>query len=204
MRYNMKNLIVIEEKNHIDLICKDYNIKHYTINSDGSIDVHGAVNFHDKNLSKIPLRFGNVSGSFSRSKNHLTSLEGSPVTVGGTFSCYDNRLTSLVGGPKTVGNDYYCFKNQLTSLEGCPATVGGNFMCSCNNLTSTYSGDVDMEVIGMVDLASKQLPQLLQDNLKHIKTILRYQRHFFIWNDDLTLNEENFHVLLDEIEDGLE
>jgi hypothetical protein len=34
--------------------------------------------------------------------------------------------------------------------------------------------------------------------------ILKYQRHFFIWNDDLTLNVDNFNDLLAEINEGLE
>jgi hypothetical protein len=179
----MKNLISKEEKDCIDSICSHYSIKKYTINPDGSVDVHGDVNFHDKKLNKIPLRFGNVSGSFNCSLNLLTSFEGVPVTVGGTFDCYDNRLSSL---------------------DGSPTYVGGNLFCDYNHLTSTYSGDIDIEVVGDVDLSNNELPQLLQGSYKHIKLILKYQRHFFIWNDDLTLNEENFQNLIAEIEDGLE
>jgi len=42
-----------------------------------------------------------------------------------------------------------------------------------------------------------------KDNSDIIKLILKYQRHFMIWNDDLTFNEENFADLILEIEEGL-
>jgi len=44
----MKNLISKEEKDRIDRICSNENIKNYSINSDGSIDVHGNVDLFDK------------------------------------------------------------------------------------------------------------------------------------------------------------
>lgn len=47
------------------------------------------------------------------------------------------------------------------------------------------------------------LPILLTNNIRHFKLILKYQRYFEIWNEDLSLNEENFEILKYEIEDGL-
>jgi len=113
-----------------------YNIKNYTFNDDGSIDVDGDVSFYDIRLTKIPIKFRNVSGYFYSYYNRLTSLEGCPETVGGDFNCYDNKLTSLLGSPKTVGGYFDCRSNKLTSLEGGPKTVGGDFLCSRNNLIS--------------------------------------------------------------------
>lgn len=104
----------------IDDICKEYNIKNYTINKDGSIDVFGPVNLRNKNLSKLPLKFGKVSGPFACDGNKLTSLEGSPKEVGSIFYCYNNYLTSLKGGPISVGEDYYCNNNKLIDIEGFP------------------------------------------------------------------------------------
>jgi len=180
----MKNLISKEEKDQIDLICKQYDIENYSINSDGSVDVNGDVALHEEEISVIPLKFGKVTGN---------------------FSCLGNYLTSLDGCPATVGGDFRCGYNVLTSLEGSPHTVGGDFYCSYNNLTSTYTGDTDIDVSGIVRCADNSLlPQQLLDNLDHIKLILKFQRHFEIWNDDLTLNADNFADLIAEIEDGLE
>jgi len=138
------------------------------------------------------------------SRNNLTSLKGSPTTVGGYYSCSDNNLTSLVGGPVTVGGDFNCEENNLTSLEGSPTTIGHDMYCSLNQLSSTYSGNIDIEVGGEITMSHNILPESLLRNIDHINLILKYQRHFEIWNNDLTLNDENFQILLDEIKDGLE
>jgi len=186
----MKNLISKEEKDQIDLICEEFGIKNYSINSDGSIDVKGDVNLADSGLIVIPVKFNNVSG---------------------VFRCDSNGLKSLVGSPKNVGGDFDCEDNMLTSLVGCPAYVGGYFDITYNVLTSTYAGDTDIEVSGIIrcisdvtSVNSNHLPQQLVDNLGHIKLILKYQRPFMIWNEDLTLNEENFNDLIAEIKEGLE
>jgi hypothetical protein len=84
------------------------------------------------NLTRLPIKFGNIKGDFYCSNNRLTSLVGGPSKVGGSFYCYNNRLTSLVGGPSEVGGGFYCHNNSLTSLEGGPSKVGGGFSCSYN------------------------------------------------------------------------
>ncbi len=111
---------------------KKYSIKNYIINSDGTIDVDGDVNFHKKRLTNIPFKFGKVTGDFDCSVNKLESLEGSPYEVGGAFFCYHNRLKSLIGSPTDVGDDFNCAYNKLKSLEGMPLEVGNNFNCRIN------------------------------------------------------------------------
>ncbi len=120
----------------IHKICKEHNIKYYTINDDMSISVNGIVVLSYRNLKSIPITFKEVSGYFSCSNNQLTSLEGCPETVGGGFYCNVNQLTSLKGCPETVGGHFSCSNNQLTSLKYCPETVGGDFYCNVNQLTS--------------------------------------------------------------------
>jgi hypothetical protein len=123
-------------KDEIHDICKKYDITNYTINSDGTIDVDGDVDLSIKGLTKLPLRFNDVSGSFYCRYNKLTSLEGAPKSVGDFFSCENNKLTSLEGAPGSVGGGFDCSNNQLTSLEGAPQSVGGGFYCRYNKLTS--------------------------------------------------------------------
>jgi len=96
----MKYLKLFESFNDIDSICRKFGIENYTINEDGSIDVDGNVNLNDRKLTKLPLKFGKVSGDFSCNYNQLTTLEGSPKEVGGDFSCNYNQLTTLEGSPK--------------------------------------------------------------------------------------------------------
>jgi hypothetical protein len=168
----MKHLRLFESFEDIDsiyrkydirsYICSVYDIKNYTINSDGLVDVDDDdVNLYNNRLTKLPLRFGKVTGNFYCHRNRLTTLEGAPSYVGGVFLCYDNQLTTLEGGPKEVegyyscgfnklislegspeyiGGDLYCYNNKLTSLEGCPDHVGGDLYCSNNKLTTLEGG----------------------------------------------------------------
>jgi hypothetical protein len=143
-------------KIRINSICREWGIKNYTINKDGSIDVSGDVNLSYKGLSELPLKFRNITGDFFCDNNKLTSLEGCPQSVGhffcsynqlktlegspqsvdGYFSCSYNQLSSLEGSPRKVGGDFECYNNQLRSLEGSPQSVDGDFSCYNNKLTS--------------------------------------------------------------------
>jgi hypothetical protein len=148
-----------------------------------------------------------VNGDYSCGQNNLESLTGAPRKIGGQFDCSYNYITTLVGGPSEVGSGYYCKHNKLTTFEGLPAILNDNVNISSNQIISSYSGDVDIEPNGgdndKFSIDPYHLPGGIIENITHLKLILKYQRHFFIWNDDLTLNVENFEMLLDEIKDGL-
>jgi hypothetical protein len=121
------------DRESIDSLCKEYNIKNYTIREDGAVDVDDGVNIQSKRLDILPLKFGEVTGNFTCGRNRLTSLEGSPHTVGGHFSCGENQLTSLVGGPSSVGGDFYCYKNDLKSFEGFPELYRKGLFLDCKD-----------------------------------------------------------------------
>ncbi len=110
----------------ISLICKQYGIENYTINSDGSIDVNGSVDLSFKNLTQLPLTFNKVSGYFYCSYNNLTSLKGSPRWVGGWFDCDHNNLTSLEFSPDYVGGWFSCETNPLID-NYCDTEIGSGF-----------------------------------------------------------------------------
>ena len=143
------------DKAKIKYLCKKYDIKNYTINEDGTIDVDGNVNLNDKKLIELPLKFGKVGGNFYCYNNQLTSLEGSPEKVGDRFYCYNNQLTSLEGAPREVGGDFLCYDNQLTSLEGSPRSVGGDFYCYRNQLTSLEG--ISKYISGNINCRNNQL-----------------------------------------------
>ena len=98
-------------------ICEKYDITNYTINPDGSIDVHNSVDLNGKVLTKIPIKFNNVYGNFDCSYNNLTSLENSPKWIKVSFFCIENRLTSLEGCPISDMH-YYFGDNPLKSIDG--------------------------------------------------------------------------------------
>ena len=116
----------------------EHNIKNYTINSKGEIDVDGDVNLSGRGLTELPsyIQFGTVKGNFFCNNNNLTTLKGAPKEVGGDFECKYNKLTTLKGAPKEVGGDFICSFNNLTTLEGAPRELRNNFFCDYNKLTT--------------------------------------------------------------------
>ena len=132
----MKHLQLFENFKDIDAICKKYGITNYTINPDGTVDVDDLVDLFSRGLTKLPLKFGRVTGNFNCNHNQLTTLEGCPKEVGGNFNCNHNQLTTLEGCPKEVGDSFYCNDNLLTTLEGSPKKVGEYFICNKNKLTT--------------------------------------------------------------------
>ncbi len=114
----MKYLKLFESFEDIDKICREYKIRNYTINSDGSIDVDDDyVNLSNKGLTKLPLKFNKINGIFDCSYNELTSLEGSPKEVNSTFYCYNNELTSFEFSPKIVRGGFDCDNNNIKTFE---------------------------------------------------------------------------------------
>ena len=107
-RYKLFESITQQERSRIQSVCQKYGIRNYTINDDGSIDVNGDVDLYYTQLTKLPLKFGFVSGYFDCSDNNLTTLEGGPRQVGGYFNCSENQLTTLEGGPREVGGSFNC------------------------------------------------------------------------------------------------
>ena len=104
---------------------------------EGVYNVKGSVYLRStKEVEKLPVKFGKVSGHFDCSVNKLKTLEGCPISIGGSFSCDGNELTSLKGCPISIGGDFWCDDNKLKSLKGCPSSVDGGFYCNINKLKS--------------------------------------------------------------------
>ena len=109
----MKYVKIYEDFNKIEDICKEYRIRNWTLNSDGTIDVDSIVDLSNKGLTQLPLKFGRVSGILYLENNFLKSLEGCPSFVGENFYFYNNRITSFKGCPSHVGGDLYCGDNPI-------------------------------------------------------------------------------------------
>ena len=102
-----------------------------------TVKVTGDVDLRRLGLTKIPINFTEVGGTFYCYENKLTTLVGAPEKVGRDFDCSFNRLPSLKGAPEKVGDSFYCWYNKLTSLIGGPEKVGGDFYCLNNPLKSS-------------------------------------------------------------------
>jgi len=92
---------------------------------DGSYDVEGTddVDMGFLKISKLPIKFNKVHGSFLIQHNKLTTLEGCPKEVGHSFVCDNNRLTSLVWAPAKVGTSFWCYDNKKKFTEAEVRTV---------------------------------------------------------------------------------
>ncbi len=123
----------------IHSICKKYEIKDYTINSDFSIDVHNSVYLNGRNLTEIPLQFNYVWGSFHCHNNKLTSLKGSPKRVFGQyFQCQRNMLIDLEHFP--IVEDYtrsFVGMNPLKSISDFNGNIN---LLSCENKDKLVRG----------------------------------------------------------------
>jgi len=135
----MKHLKLFENfESDVESICKEFNITNWSINTDGTVDVDGDVYMQNNGLTKIPIKFGKVTGHFRCDFNYLSTLEWAPYEVGGVFNCVHNKLTSLKGGPSRVGGNYWCNNNKLITLEGFPKEVN-YFNCAYNPIYEIYT-----------------------------------------------------------------
>jgi hypothetical protein len=163
-------------------------IDQYTVNNDASINVVGSVKFpvNCNYLTKLPLKFNEVTGHFDCSKLNLTTLEGSPVKVGGDFDCsFNPNLRSLHFVPKVV-RGYFMFDSGIADVS----MVNSNFD--------------DVFLFQLIDVESRRLHVELWKNFEHLSAIFRFQNYYEVWNDDTSLNLENFKILMEDINDGLE
>lgn len=95
---------------------KDMDIDNYHIHENLTVDVHSSVDISEKNLSYLPLQFGQVNGDFNCSMNELTSLKGSPFIVRGEAYFSENKIKSLNFLPKKVASTLDLAWNTLPNV----------------------------------------------------------------------------------------
>ena len=183
---------------NIEKICEKYNIKKYTINEDGSIDVNWNVNLSGNGLTELPLTFNRVNGVFLCDKNELTTLKGSPKYVKSSFDCSENKLTSLEYSPEYVGNHFDCNTNLLTSLEYSPKHVGGYLSCGFNKIRDLYgiSDYIDsyLWIYGQNPIAS------ILGKVVFMDTIKRFNSYRVIKDGRVDLKRLKYFMELSEME----
>ncbi|WP_419764694.1 MAG: hypothetical protein ACNI28_13000 [Arcobacter sp.] len=133
-----KPIVSLQNKEDIEKWLHKYDITNYKILEDNSVDVTGRVKLSDRlaNLSRLPLKFNEITGDFDISDNELTSLEGCPSVVKGDFLAFKNEIYSLKGGPKDVQGNYIILKNNISNLKYAPTIVKDDFICSHNPIDS--------------------------------------------------------------------
>ena len=229
----MKYIKLFESMTEIEVekIWKKYGLENWSINKDDLIDVDSSVYLIYKDLTKLPLQFGSVTGDFLCFSNKLTTLEGAPQAVGGDFACSYNQLTTLKGAPIEVNGDFLCTNNKLTTLVGAANEVGGGFYCQFNNLTTLEGAPTEVDghfychnnklitlkgapqYIGdsVIFLPNENLPiefldfLQLNNNRRDLMTyIFKWQRDYAIWRRDGSFNETNFIQMMEAAQDEIQ
>jgi hypothetical protein len=135
----MKYLKLFESFEDIERICRKYNIKNYTINTDETINVDYGIDFSYRRLVKLPLKFNKVNSFFNCGYNSLTVLEGSPVEINGDFYLGYNRLVSFQFAPKIIRGDFDCEYNDIRTLEYFPNFIKDDFNCYSNPIFEVWN-----------------------------------------------------------------
>lgn len=114
----------------------DLNIQNFKINDDLVVDINESISLQGMELTKLPFKFGSISGYFDCSDNKLTTLKGCPKLIDGFFDCSNNELISLKHGPIKVGSFYNCYNNKLTDLSHLPKVIEESIDFRFNDLIS--------------------------------------------------------------------
>jgi len=189
----MRYIKLYESFEDIDSICKYHNIKNYTINKDGSVDVDDNVYLYAKGLTKLPLKFGKVSGYFNCGSNELITLEGCPKSVGGNFNCHNNYLTTLEGCPQSVGGFFNFSNNKLNDLYGFPEFFYGGVISFRNPVSEILNLFNPIETAKIIDLLNEY--SVIQQDGK-VVILDRLEEVFYTLNIDIPreINLENYEV----------
>ncbi len=137
--------------------CKTYDIKNYTINSDGSIDVDGDVFIAGWRLPECPLKFNIVNGDFDCSDNRFTTMKNFPKKITGWLNASDNDLVCTKDIPQEIGGSINLSFNKLEKLTNIPKVVN-EFVVVTNKLTTLVGGPE--EVNGHFKVGDNQLRTL--------------------------------------------
>lgn len=155
-------------------------IENYTINDDLIVDVDGDVDISFYDLTEIPIQFGKVDGNFLCCGNRLTTLKGCPKYVGGGFDAFNNKLTSLEYCPEITEWRFDVHNNNLTTLRYMPKQVNGNI--------SIYDNPLPTEILSIhIDL----------------KSLIKHQDDYGIWDGDGSFNKGRWDILLKEYDAGI-
>ena len=177
-------------------LCKEYEIKNYTINNDMSIDIDGDVFLNYMYIEELPLNFNRVKGSFYCSKCGLISLKGSPEYVGGEFMCEENKLKTLADGPLFVKGDFSCDLNQLKELNN-NLQIGGAFFFEHNIIRDFYSfPKVNFDYVHLDFNPIAEILDAVFDVLDDDEDLYTFYNSIYYFND-LGVIQNNNHIILD-------
>ncbi|MEZ7500445.1 hypothetical protein QO200_17070 [Flavobacterium sp. Arc3] len=205
--------------------CSDndlYTLKH------GPVIVRGTYRCSENNLITLKGCAIEVGRDLLCNNNNLVNLVGSPDKIHGYFNCKLNKLRSLEGSPKEMFGRFHVSYNRLNDFSGAPQNMRCEIYATSNFLNNLKGLPIDYEGQLFIDASTKSLntgeidynkmkvqlriinkfghnfiPKQILDNYAHINLIMKYQRYYDIWTIDDALDEPNFDMFIEDIEDGL-
>jgi hypothetical protein len=141
----------LKEESRRDLFLNGWAPEQYIVNSDGSVDWKGGINFsgsflEDLDVDKFPVNFKSSKNfTYIETRPLLTTLENSPDKVDGTYNIIAKKITDLSGSPKEVTENYIIGTN-FTSVKGITPVIGNHCKLMSNDLRS-LSGISECESI---------------------------------------------------------
>ncbi len=143
--------MIYEDDVIIHNICERYGINKYTINSDGSIDVDGNVELSFYKLSKLPIKFNYVRGSFDISCNKLTTLEGLPKYIDGYLNLDYNHIVVLNIDIIAIGSNISIGMNPIEKIEYINPNIIDNIRIHNNQgIISKYKRSMKLKIISKI------------------------------------------------------
>lgn len=161
----------------------------------GVVDVDADVVMDIDHITKLPVKFGIVTGSFDIGGSNINTLEGCPHTVGKSFNCSHTDITSFDHAPQQVGRSFIAGElAQLTTLRGLPRIVPGTLDLAGQTKIQNLEGI--SEKIGTLILPSGKF------SCHNIHKMVKYIRSHIVFQD-LTSTHWLGILFIDGMKDGI-
>lgn len=214
------------------LVDVDGNVQFDNFNCDKLPLMFGVVtgNFSICNIELLTLEGcpTYVGGYFQCYGNKLKNLKHGPKYVGGEYNCALNRLKnfeefecfgfkafyifsndfiSLKGCPNIIYGDFYCYQNKLENLIGMPTRIDGTFIFDFflkSLFTNVRNFNIKaIEIYENIHFNYNRLPDVFHPFSERMELVFKYQYLYELWSEDYTLNEDNFNLFLQDVDEGL-
>lgn len=150
---------------NIEEVLNKYDVKNYTINKDGSVNLTGDVSFFNKGIDKIPFEIKSTTGIIDFSYNNLTSLEGCPEVAHSIFfarnkikeidcvpmeskllSLSNNEIENLNFPEGFNSGEIVLRHNNIYDLKGMPSSFNGKIFLQYNPIATLFKSNDGTDV----------------------------------------------------------
>lgn len=173
-----------------------HGVENFTIDpATGVVDVDGNVIMDIDHVTKLPVKFGTVTGNFDIGGSNINTLEGCPHTVGKSFNCSHTDITSFDHAPQQVGRGFIAGQlDKLTTLRGLPRIVPG--VLDLSGRTKIQNLEGISEKIGSLILPEGKF------SCHNIHKMVKYIRSHLVFQD-LTSTHWLGILFIDGLKDGI-